>query len=526
MDDSSTTGPGHDQQPAPATPDTLSSSAASSILDRVTRHNTSEKVEDNQSGEVEIAPQKPRVVETSLPKFPTPQPEPKIVPKIRSNTGDIKSENTSDGTPDKSESEGDGEIKDFESPDTEVKFEGIRSRTSIPKREDSDDDIKGSDNSVQVGFVGGSKIREQFEGWTPDPNIKVTSDDLYHRAAVQQHYTKERTSGLSGPKSTTRSILPYSGIFLDITSYSIVELMSIHRASDGVGFLDRLNIELSGAWEHTCMSTHGPDLEFGQWLDVIYHVDFQNIYYGIYNSNYPGVNEYLTTCDACEKPFTASADNVDITGVSIKSLEDIDQSNINKIKKKLDPNAVRSYKVASTIIEKAEVLPDSLYRIFYGMPTLSQALRFLSFLSQEKGESDLMLRRVFYPLSSLATDEHITDTDRMKVIMYKYMMHIRKLYVPVDEEVEDPETGENFIDVVYVDMQEQYINPIIDKLTSDDFKALCASPDVRKMLLKGGIYHRVEGAICPHCGEVQREMTLDPRGLLFTGAAEIAGSLM
>jgi len=383
----------------------------------------------------------------------------------------------------------------------------------------SNDDIK-STNPVKIGSVGDRKGVKRISTLNPGKNIKVVNSDDYQRAVVEQYISKTSGESFVGPKSVSRVILPYSGMFYDISSYTNIDMLGIHRSTTDISFIEKVEKELLSAWEHTVNNSLKRKLDFVEWLKGIKYPDLWCIYWGIYNVNHPGINVYKSECDHCSKVIDEKRDNYSISYVSPNSESDIDQTVINKIRNGTERDFVESYKVASTVIEKSEFLPDSKFKIFYGMPAMDEVLTFLKYLKVDLGEDDEIIKRVLYPLSWLELERNtITKATISKILTYKYMMYVNKLYVPVYEESKDPnDITKTRIKATYVDVKSIMIYPIINDLSKDDFKELAKSKGLRELMLKEGIHFRVKDSVCPECKGTQRVTALDMRDIIFTRA--------
>jgi len=377
---------------------------------------------------------------------------------------------------------------------------------------------------VHIGQHGESKASKKFANFTPSSNIKVVDSDDYQRAIVDQYIVGSKGGPFVGPKGVTRTILPYSGIFYDITTFTNAEMLGIHRSSNDMDVVEKIEQELFSAYEHTKNSTFKKELEFDEWLRNIKYPDFFCIYWGVHNVNYPGIYKYTSVCDHCNHRFEESRDNMDITFVSESSKEDIDQKVIDQIKAGADRSNIKSFLVGQAMIEKPTYLPDSKIKVFQGMPNMEDVINFLKYIKSDLGESDDIVRRVLYPISWMALDKRITKSTVSKVLAYKHALYTRKLIVPLYEESET-EHGKK-IHVTYVNVKSIMIPPILMNLSKEDYKVLAEGTEHRKLMKKEGIHFRIKDSVCPKCNGAQKDTVLDMRDILFTRAASMMDSII
>ena len=413
-------------------------------------------------------------------------------------------------------------LNNINSDDVEIGIESIDSAmNNSPKIEKS--------TNIKIGSTGDRKSFKSFSNMNPGPNIKVTDTEEYQIAVIEQYISGTKGGPFIGPKSVTRAILPYSGIYYDISSYTNSDMLGIHRTSSEISFIEKVENELMSAYEHTVGNTFKRKLDFQEWLQSVKYSDLWCIYWAIYNVNHPGVNIYNSTCDHCRAIIEDKRDNYSISYVSDNSIEDITQEDIDKIRNGTDRELINPYKVSSVLIEKENYLPDKKFKVFQGMPNLEEVLTFLKYLKTDLNEDDDTIRRVLYPISWLTYEKDtLTKSARHKILSYKYTMFTRKIYVPVYEEMlnSDKENGKPKVKATYVDVKPILIPILVNGLSKDDFRVLITGKELRKMMVKDGIHFRVKDSICPKCNKGQIPTALDMREILFLSAAKGLDLLM
>ena len=405
--------------------------------------------------------------------------------------------------------------------------EDVEVNIDVEETEEKVDNPSSLDKSspIKIGSTGDRKSIKRLSKLNPGPNVKVVEDDEYQMAVIEQYITGQKGGVFVGPKSISRVILPYSGIYYDISSYTNSDMLSIHRSTSEISFIEKVEAELYSAWEHTVSNSFKRKLDFVEWLRNIKYPDLWCIYWGIYNVNHPGINSYTSRCDECPNIIKEDRDNYNISYVSEYSKEDITQKEIDDIRKGVDREFIKSYKIASTLIEKEGYLPDQNFKVFQGMPNMEEVITFLKYLKTDRNEEDDIIRRVLYPISWLDLERNrLSKSAITKILAYKYIMFTRKIYVPVYEEIKNVKnevTGKPKIKVTYVNVKSIMIPPLIDGLSKDDFKALIKGKELRKVMVKDGIHFRVKDSVCPKCKKKQLVTVLDMRDILFTRAAEM-----
>lgn len=446
-------------------------------------------------------------------------------PIIKENFSDnIIEENESENTEIKSKT--DSIEDDFIEDATDNENINIDIDIDIENTSKTDENIKKS-SPVKIGSTGSKKSIKKISSFNPGNNIKVVEDDDYQRAVVEQYITKTSSETFTGPKSVTRVILPYSGIYLDISSYTNNEMLGIHRSTTEISFVEKIEKELYSAWEHTVNNSFKKKMEFDEWLRNIKYPDLWCIYWAIYNVNHPGINTYTSKCDYCSEIFEEKRDNYNISYVSENSENDINQDVINKIRNGADKEVIKSYKIASTLIEKEGYLPDKKFKVFHGMPNMEDVLVFLKYLKVDLEESDELIQHVLYPISSLNLNRFkLSKSTISKILYYKYIMYTKKVYAPVFETIK-PTTGEtkSKIKATYVNVLPIMIYPLINSLSKEDFKELVKSKALKKLMIKEGIHFRLKDSVCPVCKKKQIITVLDMRDILFIRAEALTDFL-
>jgi hypothetical protein len=450
-------------------------------------------------------------------------------PIIKENFSDnIIEENESENTEIKSKT--DSIEDDFIENTTDNENINIDIDIDIENTSKTDENIENIKKSspVKIGSTGSKKSIKKISSFNPGNNIKVVEDDDYQRAVVEQYITKTSSETFTGPKSVTRVILPYSGIYLDISSYTNNEMLGIHRSTTEISFVEKIEKELYSAWEHTVNNSFKKKMEFDEWLRNIKYPDLWCIYWAIYNVNHPGINTYTSKCDYCSEIFEEKRDNYNISYVSENSENDINQDVINKIRNGADREVIKSYKIASTLIEKEGYLPDKKFKVFHGMPNMEDVLVFLKYLKVDLEESDELIQHVLYPISSLNLNRFkLSKSTVSKILYYKYIMYTKKVYAPVFETIK-PTTGEtkSKIKATYVNVLPIMIYPLINSLSKEDFKELVKSKALKKLMIKEGIHFRLKDSVCPVCKKKQIITVLDMRDILFIRAEALTDFLM
>ena len=380
--------------------------------------------------------------------------------------------------------------------------------------------------AVKLGNNGERKSSKAFAAFKTSDNPKIISDDAAQNAVYEQYINKVTNEGsFVGPRGISRVVLPYSGIYIDISSYTNSDMLGIHRGGSGdIGFVEKLKMELYSAYTHTTNNSFKKKLEFPEWLKSISLLDLGCIYWGIFNINHPGINTYTATCDTanCGEMITEKRDNSEITFVSETSQEDIDLESIQQIRNGVDREFIKPYKVHSALIERKEYLTDSKFKIFHGVPNLQETLAFLDFLKSELNESDEVIQQVISPLSWTAFDPNMDKVQYAVILNYKLNLFTRKILAPIVDDTGKQTTadGKPKFRVLYVDVDSRLIHTMINNLSRIDFKEVYSGKEVQKLLIKEGIYFRVKDSVCPKCKKKQRDTSLDMRDILFSRADE------
>lgn len=422
------------------------------------------------------------------------------------------------------------EIDDIEIEDSEEKVITSEEKEVeiVTEEEIEEDTTQNRSNAVKIGSTGERKSIKRVSSFNPTDNVRIVDSDDYQAAVVSQYIMGNTDNAFVGPKSVTRVILPYSGIFYDLSSYTNSDMLGIHRSTNDITFVEKIEKELYSAYEHTVNNSFKKKLDFAEWLRNIKYPDLWCIYWGIYTVNHPGINSYRSKCDYCPEEIEEKRDNYSISFVSDQSIDDIDQETIDKIRNGVDRDMINSYKISSRLIKKENFLPEKKFKVFHGMPNMEEVMTFLKYLKVDLNEDDEIIRYVLYPISWLELERNfISKATISKILSYKYMMYTKKLYVPVFEEMKsDKEENKTKIKATYVDVKFIMIYPLLNALSKEDFKEFASGKELKKLLIKEGIHFRVKDSICPKCEKKQKITALDMRDILFTRAEALTDFLI
>jgi len=404
--------------------------------------------------------------------------------------------------------------------------------------DDKKEDVTKTAIPLKLGRYAGSKKLKNIANITYGVTSKVETSPDYQSMVLDQ-FVQSRNADISGPKSMTRVVLPYSGFYFDLLSLSNGEQQNIYRTTAELSYLDKIIYELQVFYEHMKTNSIKAGISFDDWLMAIRLPDLWAIYWGVYNNHSPGENEYRSKCDKCNIDLVDKRDNyTGITFVSEESKEDISQNDIDMILSILPNGAgavkmedIPSYKKGSQIVEKEGVLPDSRIKVYYGMPSLYETIEFLRVLAS-KGEKDIdeLVKRVIYPMRHLRLARYyMSNQDYVYALYCKCMLYVRKILAPVTEKVaprpgEDPSAVK--LKATYVDVDRPMIPLVLDNLSKKDAVELCKGTEMRKLLNKSGFRFVVRDSVCPSCGTKQRNLELDMRDMVFTRAAQDLNFLM
>jgi len=376
---------------------------------------------------------------------------------------------------------------------------------------------------LKLGNHAGSKKLKNISKITYDTTSKIETAPDYQTMVMEQFITN-RSVDITGSKSMTRVVLPYSGFYFDLLSFSNGELQNIHRSTSDLPYLEKIVFELQAIYSHMKSNSFKPNITLEDWLMSIKLPDLWAIYWGVYNNYSPGKNIHKSRCDSCGINLSDERDNYEgITWVSEDSRDDISQNDIDRIIGGAKMEDVGSYRAGLKIVEKEDVLPDSRIKVYYGMPSLFETIVFLRYLTS-KGENDIdeLVKRLIYPTSHLRIARaFLPQADYIYTLFNKCILYVRKILAPVTE-TREPRPGEEpgiKLKATYVDVNTANIPAVLDNLSKKDSVELCKGAEMWRLIRKSGFRFTVRDSICPSCGTKQRNLELDMRDLVFTRAA-------
>ncbi len=377
---------------------------------------------------------------------------------------------------------------------------------------------------LNLSQIASRKSADALKDFTPPDDIKVVDDERSKGNIIEQYLTVG--NDLTRSNTLAREVLPYSGIHIDITSYTYSETSAIHGASAKLSFVDQLTLELETAYNHTVSTSLKRKLTFDEFLESISYLDAGSVYHGIYDANHPGVNKYDTHChvEGCNGIVKGRIDNSDLVFIGDNSSEDITDEDIEAIRNGVDRTLTKGYQISTELFEREGYLTESKFKIFYGIPNMKEVLIFLRFIQGRLNESDEVARRVFQPLSKLASG--VSPNVRTTVLMYKYNMYTRRVIAPDYRIIKGKEKGSTEIRPSYVNNDTREVYELIHRLSMNDFREFATGNVIRKLLIKDGIIHKVVGQVCPKCKKEQHDLVLDIREIIFMRAEEMADLLL
>ena len=346
---------------------------------------------------------------------------------------------------------------------------------------------------------------------------KITMFDYQESdEVIRREYLKTRNDMIATPK-VSRIALLMSGHYEEMSSYSNYDLVSIERniSNPDVSFVDREMIMLNSIYQHVkyvSYSTEKPSFE--DWCKNILFPDMASLYFGVYDANSVGDNNYALTCPYCGEAISIARPNRDLTVAVPKELtqDKLDKFITTKDVMKLDSTEMSKQAKNTKVVKQ---LKNSKIIVEYAIPTLYDYLVVLNTAQRisrrDLGDSlDLSAIDLF---SSEGKEE-----DATRILGYLY---IKSIGIPAQVE------GTNKFRYIRLTSKADIIEHI-NGLDMDDYREIFTGQKVEDLFIKTATKYYLENVECqnPDCKKTIKYVSLDPKQIFFFKIGEERDRLM
>lgn len=341
---------------------------------------------------------------------------------------------------------------------------------------------------------------------------KVTMFDYDNTdEAFRKEYMVSRNNMIAAPRTARVSLL-MSGHYEEVSSYGNWDLATIGRkvADDsGVDFVDRELALYNSVYSHILYVSYAKTVpDFDTWAKNIFYPDAEMLFFGVYDANSVGINNYYIDCPSCGKSIKIPRENKDLAvAVSKEFSKDqlekfITCSDIMKV----DSTPLTKW-AQNTVIRKQ--LNNTKYVVEYSVPTLYDYFKTIATLRRISKKNNFDI-----DISNIETWNDQNDASRILLYMY-----ISRIGIP--SPVKDKPNTYKYIGLT----DKADIIELVNALDSSDYNQLISSNDIVDLIARRAAEFYIENAVCDECKHVIKHIRFDPKDAFFLKIGEVRKNL-
>jgi hypothetical protein len=309
-----------------------------------------------------------------------------------------------------------------------------------------------------------------------------------------------------------RVALLMSGHYEEISSYGTFDFSTISRklSDSSMDFVDREVFLYNSIYSHIMYVSNMKAVpDFDTWAKNIYYPDLNSLFFGVYDANSVGVNNYTAECPACGKEMIIPRENKDLA-VAVSSLygkKQLDDFITYKDIMKRDSSPLCKW-ASETVVRKQ--LNNTKYIVEYSVPTLYDYLTTIATMRKIAAQKQIDI--------DLASIETFDDPDTaLRIFHY---MYIKRIGVP------SLVPGTNKIKFIGLSSKADIIE-FLNALDVNDWSQLINDIDISDFITRSGVDFYIENAECndPECKFVIKHLLFNPKRAVFFKIGEVRASL-
>lgn len=322
---------------------------------------------------------------------------------------------------------------------------------------------------------------------------------------IHSNYLKTRNDMISSPKCA-RTALLMSGHYEEISAYGNYDLVGIQRqlTNPDVSFVEREMYLFNTIYQHVkYVSYQNEKPDFETWSKNIMFPDIASLYWGVYDANSVGNNNYSFTCPFCRGDTTISVPNRDLIVAVPKELtkDQLDKFITAKEIMKLDSTPIAKWAHTTTI---RKLLKDSKIIVDFAVPSLYDYIVTINTLQRindrDGNDMDISVIDVFN--ATVDDDALIT-----RIMTYLY---VKQIAVPtIDKESHT---------VRYMSITSKAdIIEFINSVSKKDYDDLATSQNVQELMVRTATRYYLQDSKCSNekCGKTIKYITVNPKQIFF-----------
>lgn len=327
----------------------------------------------------------------------------------------------------------------------------------------------------------------------------------------RKEYILSRNNMMAAPR-VSRVALLMSGHYEEISAYGSFDFGTISRrlTDDSLDFVDREVFLYNSIYSHIMYCSYAKSVpDFDTWCKNIYYPDANSLFFGVYDANSVGVNNYLAECPMCGKQMVIPRENKDLAVAVSNVFKKDDLATFITYKDIMKRDNSPMYKWArDTTIRKQ--LRNTKYIIDYGVPTLYDYLTTIATMRRIAANKEIDI--------DLSSVESFSDPETALRI-YHYM-YIKRIGVPSIVQ------GTNKIKFIGLTSKADIIE-FLNNLDINDWSQLINDNEISEFITKSACDYYIADAKCndDKCGHVIKHLLFNPKKAVFFKIGEVRANL-
>lgn len=327
----------------------------------------------------------------------------------------------------------------------------------------------------------------------------------------RKEYILSRNNMMAAPR-VSRVALLMSGHYEEISAYGSFDFGTISRrlTDDNLDFVDREVFLYNSIYSHIMYCSYAKSVpDFDTWCKNIYYPDANSLFFGVYDANSVGVNNYLAECPICGKQMVIPRENKDLAVAVSNVFKKDDLTTFITYKDIMKRDNSPMYKWArDTTIRKQ--LRNTKYIIDYSVPTLYDYLTTIATMRRIAANKEIDI--------DLSSVESFSDPETALRI-YHYM-YIKRIGVPSIVQ------GTNKIKFIGLTSKADIIE-FLNNLDINDWSQLINDNEISEFITKSACDYYIADAKCndDKCGHVIKHLLFNPKKAVFFKIGEVRANL-
>ena len=336
--------------------------------------------------------------------------------------------------------------------------------------------------------------------------------------AFRKEYITSRDNMMAAPR-VSRIALLMSGHYEESAACGNFDFTSIGRVlTDGsIDFVDREVFLYNFIYSKIMYCSYARSVpEFDEWAQHIFYPDINSLFFGVYDANSVGENNYTAVCPKCGKTMVIPRENKDIAVAVSNVFKPNDLEKFIKFSDIMKQDISPMYEEAKNKTIRKQ-LNNTKYIVEYGVPTLFDYLTTISTLRKicQRDNIDIDLSNV----ETFAEPE-------VALRIFHYM-YIKRIAIPSVTVKPDGKKS-----VKYVGLRSKAdIIEFLNQLDINDYSQLVNARDISDFITKSACDFYLKDCKCTNetdgvkCDHVVKYLLFNPKKAFFFKIGEARANL-